>query len=493
MSETGREEKERKGKERGKDCRAPTHSSRGTFGRMAATAEAKAAHRVSKESVAKQFVKLYYSILNTHHEYLHQFYGQESAIVVSEMLDGGKTMTESADTHEGVQELLKSLYEEVDVRVDTSVPQFTLEGSVLLLITGVMTRKTFGEERIFTQALLLMPQENGYFIRTDTVHVLGKAQTLPIMEGFESRAHEEPKVLSSLPVDEDVNMNTPRMQLDPCGGMVLATDATPQGDPAYVDMPYVANGFHDIQASTPPAHEVDLHMAGRAKSTDSDEDHNQRSYHSSGLPPPHGGVRSSAARRLPVSSGIPMPANVPMPPMSIPGQYSRLPHHPGHRRDMSMSMSMSMSMNAHMGHAPPPVLPVRRRSLSMGSDPRVVSAPPGHGVFIARLPFGIQPEDVLEAFSLFGPILGEADGIQVRDGRNGCYAFVTFESAASANAAIQKGAVVQGKRVYVEPRYPRQEADPPHTIPVSTPASVPASVPPAATKSAIPAAPRRAA
>lgn len=50
--------------------------------------------------VAKQFVRLYYSILNTHHEYLHQFYGQESAIVISEMLEGGKTMTESADTQE---------------------------------------------------------------------------------------------------------------------------------------------------------------------------------------------------------------------------------------------------------------------------------------------------------------------------------------------------------------------------------------------------------
>lgn len=42
---------------------------------------------------------------------------------------------------QGVQDLLNSLYDEVDVRVDTSVPQFTLEGSILLLITGVMTRK----------------------------------------------------------------------------------------------------------------------------------------------------------------------------------------------------------------------------------------------------------------------------------------------------------------------------------------------------------------
>ena len=40
----------------------------------------------------------------------------------------------------------------------------------------------------------------------------------------------------------------------------------------------------------------------------------------------------------------------------------------------------------------------------------------GHGVFIARLPFGVQPADVEEAFSVFGPILGGRDGIQVPTG-----------------------------------------------------------------------------
>lgn len=50
---------------------------------------------------------------------------------------------------------------------------------------------------------------------------------------------------------------------------------------------------------------------------------------------------------------------------------------------------------------------------------------------------------------------------------------MTFESAASAQNAIQKGAVVQGKRVYVEPRYPRQENDSIYQLqaPVSAPNS----------------------
>lgn len=38
---------------------------------------------------------------------------------------------------------------------------------------------------------------------------------------------------------------------------------------------------------------------------------------------------------------------------------------------------------------------------------------PGHGVFIARLPFGINAEQVEQSFAQFGPILNGANGIQV--------------------------------------------------------------------------------
>lgn len=82
-----------------------------------------------------------------------------------------------------------------------------------------------------------------------------------------------------------------------------------------------------------------------------------------------------------------------------------------------------------------------------------------HSIFIARLPFGIQAEEVEQVFSLFGPILNGADGIQVRDGRNGCYAFLTFENSVSVAVAVAMGAVVQGRRVDVKPRYPKKKLD----------------------------------
>lgn len=75
--------------------------------------------------------------------------------------------------------------------------------------------------------------------------------------------------------------------------------------------------------------------------------------------------------------------------------------------------SYSNGLGLQLGVGVPPPRPIRRRSMSMGSDPRVIQTPPGHGVFIARLPFGVQAEDVAEAFAQFGPIVGGGDGIQV--------------------------------------------------------------------------------
>lgn len=435
-------------------------------------------HRVSKESVAKQFVRLYYNILNTHHEYLHQFYGAESTIVVSEMMVGGKTMTETADTEESVKDLLKSLYAEVDVKVDSSVPQFTVEGSVLLLITGTMSRKSFDEERVFTQALLLSPQENGFYIRTDTVHVLGKSQSSPMIQCFDAHGNEVANILSGEGADGQMSPTTPRTESDASGGMMIGQFS----DAHRFATPVSTGSRNDIQTCTPPAHEADPHLTDGVKSSDSEDEHNnQGTYMMGGLPPMHGARPMARHMPNPVTGGLPMP---PLPPMGMPPPYrGPMPIGRGHYREMSMSMNMGM--------APPPVRAERRRSLSMGSDPRVLQAPPGHGVFIARLPFGIQPDDVAEAFAPFGPILGGADGIQVRDGRNGCYSFVIFENAASATNAIQKGAVVQGKRVYVEPRYPRQEATSSPSTPVP-PAPTSSGSPPAP-RSGIPTAPRRAA
>jgi len=398
------------------------------------------AHRASKDSVAKQFVRLYYSILNMHHEHLYQFYGKSSTVVVSEMLEGGETMTETAEDEESCRELLKWLYEDVTIKVDSAVPQFSVEGSVLLLVNGTMFRKSQKDERLFTQALLLAPQDNGFYIRTDTLHVLNHGPTASAATDLQS-----PFVWDDKEVSGCESPKTPRAEMAE-QGFRLSRQSTRNS----ADEPHVL--AREIQTATPPPHENALDTS-KSSGSEGDPDEFRSAYFSRSASQD---AHSQIARQT-----IPPPMHS-LPPVMMPSM-AMLPHPMG-------SMAMSMGMG-------PPQSGLRRRSMSMGGDVRTMQPSSGYGVFIARLPFGIQARDVAEAFQEFGTIVGGVDGIQVRDGRNGCYAFVNFASATASEAAIQKGATVQGKRVYVEPRYQRPEAEMMFPVPVVAHARPPMPLP----------------
>lgn len=393
------------------------------------------AHRASKDSVAKQFVRLYYSILNMHHEHLYQFYGKSSTVVVSEMLEGGETMTETAEDEESCRELLKWLYEDVTIKVDSAVPQFSVEGSVLLLVNGTMFRKSQKDERLFTQALLLAPQDNGFYIRTDTLHVLNHGPTSSARSDFQS-----PFVWDDKEVSGCESPKTPRAEMAEQGFRLSRRSTRNSVDEA----PSHGVPSREIQTATPPPHENALDTS-KSSGSEADQDEFRAA--------PYFGRSCSqdAAHSQVVRQTIAPPIHS-LPPVMMPSM-AMLPHPP------MGSMAMSMGMG-------PPQAGLRRRSMSMGGDVRTLQPSSGFGVFIARLPFGIQARDVAEAFQEFGTIVGGVDGIQVRDGRNGCYAFVNFASATASEAAIQKGATVQGKRVYVEPRYQRPEAEMVFPVPV---------------------------
>lgn len=398
------------------------------------------AHRASKDSVAKQFVRLYYSILNMHHEHLYQFYGKSSTVVVSEMLEGGETMTEAAEDEESCRELLKWLYEDVTIKVDSAVPQFSVEGSVLLLVNGTMFRKSQKDERLFTQALLLAPQDNGFYIRTDTLHVLNHGPTAANSD------LQSPFVWDDKEVSGCESPKTPRAEVAE-QGFRLSRQSTRNS----VDEAPSRVQSREIQTATPPPHENALETSKSSGSEGDQDEFRSNPYF----------ARSSSQEAV-VRQTIASPMHS-LPPVMMPSM-AMLPH------PAMGSMAMSMGVG-------PPQSGLRRRSMSMGGDVRALQPASGFGVFIARLPFGIQARDVAEAFQEFGSIVGGVDGIQVRDGRNGCYAFVNFATSAASEAAIQKGATVQGKRVYVEPRYQRTEAEMMFPVPVVTHARPPMPLP----------------
>lgn len=150
---------------------------------------------------------------------------------------------------------------------------------------------------------------------------------------------------------------------------------------------------HDIRTDTPPLEDTPRPRNASQESDHESEEAKPKRSSKSWIVRQQGTKASTSgaiATHPPVIPPVMMPPPVPMPP------------HPTQMAPMPYPMTMGPASRY-----------MRQRSMSMGCDPWSLQSQTGYGVFIARLPFGIQPADVEEAFSAFGPIFGGRDGIQV--------------------------------------------------------------------------------
>lgn len=391
------------------------------------------AARVSKDTVAKKFVDMYYGILNNSHELMYRFYRAGSTVTVSEALENGTTVTETADTEERVRELVKSFFADITIKVDTTVPQFSMEGSVLILVSGTIQRMNDETHRTFSQAFLLAPQENGYYVLTDSMQIFGHTSN-PILKNTTQGLHSQ--VASSEGIDgQDGQRLVPKTPRNQAGQGRIPGQLQSQAPGDLRDALSESPGHHhrissfELQTHTPPVHEARIEPPVRSPSTTQAMTE-----------------RQSYARALTQGPGA-------------------VHHNPG----LAHSPRVLGSRNALAGSGPPDtnnqpfgseprVLSQRgtgshRHHRSTTSDPRLLHPVHGHGVFIARLPFGTEAGEVVEVMSQFGNVVGGVDGIQVRDGRNGCYAFVSFETLEAAEAAIRGHVKFGGKQVFIERKY----------------------------------------
>ena len=170
--------------------------------------------------VAKEFTRLYYHILNDNPEYLHQFYGQSSTVTVSETQDDGSNLTVRADTLELIKGLTLRMFAEVRVTLTNCTPQTSIGGSIQLMVSGVMHQKNCDEERLFTQALLLAKQDQGYYVLNDTVHVHSRSSSWKVLN-----FREEQEKAPETPVETAKGVMTPTEEAE-MKEMVEETPAT---------------------------------------------------------------------------------------------------------------------------------------------------------------------------------------------------------------------------------------------------------------------------
>lgn len=190
----------------------------------------------------------------------------------------------------------------------------------------------------------------------------------------------------------------------------------------------------DLQSHTPPVHETQMELPDRSPPIAQAKADRQSYAHALAQGPV---TEAHVPGRMHPQEMIGT-ANL----MAGPGNMGRLSLNDAHRSFGTVSNTFGQ------GGAVP-----HRHRRSNTSDGRLLHPVSGHGVFIARLPFGTEAADVVEVMGQFGTVVGGVDGVQVRDGRNGCYAFVSFDTLEAAEAAIRGPVKFGGKQVFIERKY----------------------------------------
>ncbi|KAH8959351.1 hypothetical protein BDL97_06G074200 [Sphagnum fallax] len=95
------------------------------------------------------------------------------------------------------------------------------------------------------------------------------------------------------------------------------------------------------------------------------------------------------------------------------------------------------------GHAQP--------SIALVEQPRQ-QGPPGANLFVFRIPDDFTDENLKETFARFGNVISARVGVERESGRNRGFGFVSYDSAAAAESAIQglNNVPVGGRRLKVE-------------------------------------------
>ncbi|KAL2226301.1 UNVERIFIED_CONTAM: Nuclear transport factor 2 [Sesamum indicum] len=117
--------------------------------------------------VANAFVKQYYAILNKCPENVHKFY-QESSLLGWPGSDG---VLKPVTTLSGINDkIMSSDYKYCSAEIKTTDAQESVEGGVIVAVTGSLTRKD-NVKMDFSQTFFLAKQEKGFFVLNDILRV----------------------------------------------------------------------------------------------------------------------------------------------------------------------------------------------------------------------------------------------------------------------------------------------------------------------------------
>ncbi|XP_057777312.1 nuclear transport factor 2-like isoform X2 [Salvia miltiorrhiza] len=395
----------------------------------------------SPADVADAFVKQFYVILNQCPENLHKFY-QEASLQGWAGADGVVT---PVTTLSGISEkVMSSDYKYCSVEVKTTDAQESMEGGIIVAVTGCLTGKD-NLKRNFSQTFFLAKQEKGFFVLNDILRFFYVS---------ESTTKAAP-TQNSAPRDSCDGPTTLNFKAAIQNGKVEeASDLS-------ISVHNLANGAAGATPSSILSGENKSASPVKcAKSQSVDAPDTNGKVSSAVKPDKNEKIPSVVTPALNVAPKITYasvlaketPAispRVAAVAVSVSKQAVALPttKPSSPRGDISPKVSATLSGGVSSSSK------VASKSSRGGQGiPSTTSAyAEAKGIYIGGLPYDITKQGIIDVVKQFGQVKRFSDTVQIRRHEDGfCCGFVEFESADSARRAVEAHHVMFGdKEAYI--------------------------------------------
>lgn len=291
---------------------------------------------------------------------------------------------------------------------------YTNGGCVLVATTGVIhSRLHPGASRAFAQSFVLAPQAGGFYVLSDVLRLMNTATSAVEMDGMVFGPGASDKAASS----------------SPGGSASTSPPTTPPQEPGQMA---ATGGSESHDEGTPPActsptlaQPIALPFGGAA------------SVANESAATPAGATALPPSMVATPAADTQAQASWPQVGFANPYGTALL------KAQQSQTQSQAQARDASEVKWPPP--------------PPVLSPPPGGGmtenasIFVRRLPLDVTNQEVYEAFSVFGNIIN----CVVKSAATRSFAFIDYDSAAAAAAALDARIAVGGAVVSVEEKHDR--------------------------------------
>ncbi|KAL2559425.1 Nuclear transport factor 2 (NTF2) family protein with RNA binding (RRM-RBD-RNP motif) domain [Forsythia ovata] len=376
--------------------------------------------------VANAFVKQYYSLLHDCPEAVHKFY-QESSLLGWPGADDAIT---SVTTLEGINEkIMSSDYKEWPVEIKTADAQESIDGGVVVAVTGCFTVED-SMRKNFSQTFFLAKQEKGFFVLNDILRFIDVYEPLPDVTSHDTESDQaapthdsEPANIPDHPVQESVSTHTE----------VVVEDGSVNEESGPSVINDTTAGVAVPKPSVPAQENVHpvVEMPVKVK-----EDAKKISYASvvskasSVTSPTHAPAYKTVRSSTNANQQLVVPP---------------VPKAPTPLGDNESKVSTPSNQASKVPTLPSNVAP--KVSTSSNGAHNASTYAEARGIYIGGLPYNITKNSLIEVIRQFGPVGRINDCVQIRKHEDGfCCGFVEFESSDAAHRAVEAHHVTFGEK-----------------------------------------------